>query len=148
MILVAETDPSAAAEPQATRRTARHVFRREGEYWTIEYGDGLCRLRDCAGLRQIAELLARPGQPVAATELLDRHGRPRASDALPRGTTAARATSDSERARVSVTRAIRTALLRLGTHLPHLVEHFNATIHTGTQCAYRPDPRLGATWEQ
>ena len=57
-----------------------------------------------------------------------------------------RAASNSERARVSVTRAVRQAILRLGAHHPELGEHLDRTIRTGTYCAYTPDPRARAAW--
>jgi AAA ATPase domain len=52
-----------------------------------------------------------------------------------------RAASPSERARVSVTRAIRAALARIREHSPTLGEHLERTIRTGTFCSYVPDPR-------
>jgi tetratricopeptide (TPR) repeat protein len=57
-----------------------------------------------------------------------------------------RAASNSERARVSVTRAVRQAILRVGAHHPELGEHLERTIRTGTYCAYTPDPRAPAAW--
>ena len=57
-----------------------------------------------------------------------------------------RAASASERARVSVTRAVRQAMTRIGEHHPQLGEHLNRTIRTGTYCAYFPDPRAPAAW--
>ena len=51
-----------------------------------------------------------------------------------------RAASNSERARVSVTRAVRQAIPRIGAHHPELGEHLHRTIRTGTYCAYVPDP--------
>ena len=55
-----------------------------------------------------------------------------------------RAASTSERARVSVTRAIRQAIARVGEHHPRLREHLEQTIRTGTYCAYVPDARRPA----
>ena len=52
-----------------------------------------------------------------------------------------RAASASERARVSVTRAVRQAIARIGEHHPELGEHLDRTIRTGTYCAYVPDTR-------
>src|SRR5258708_23509548 len=46
------------------------LFRREGEYWTIAYDGTIIRLRDSKGLRYLAYLLGRPGQPVAAGDLM------------------------------------------------------------------------------
>jgi tetratricopeptide (TPR) repeat protein len=57
-----------------------------------------------------------------------------------------RAASASERARVSVTRAIRQAMARIGEHHPELGGHLGRTIRTGTYCAYVPDPRIPAAW--
>jgi tetratricopeptide (TPR) repeat protein len=57
-----------------------------------------------------------------------------------------RAASASERARASVTRAVRQAMTRLAEHHPQLGEHLSRTIRTGTYCAYVPDPRAPAGW--
>jgi len=57
-----------------------------------------------------------------------------------------RAASTSERARVSVTRAVRQGIVRIGEHHPELGEHLDRTIRTGTYCAYAPDPRVPAAW--
>jgi hypothetical protein len=54
--------------------------------------------------------------------------------------------SPSERARVSVTRAIRSALARIDEHSSALGDHFERTIRTGTFCSYRPDPRAPIDW--
>jgi hypothetical protein len=56
------------------------------------------------------------------------------------------AASASERARASVTRAIRQAMARIGEHHPQLGEHLRPTIRTGTYCGYHPDPRSPAGW--
>lgn len=119
------------------------VFRLEGEYWTIAYNGVVCRLRDTAGLSYIAHLLRRPGEKVAAAEL----GR-MARTSMASGGVQGRliATDDSELARVKTTRAIRTAMQRIGTHNAPLIEHLRATINTGTFCSYMPDPRLLVAW--
>ncbi|MGH2801008.1 MAG: hypothetical protein ACRDM0_25715, partial [Thermoleophilaceae bacterium] len=52
-----------------------------------------------------------------------------------------RAAAATERARISVTRAIRGALDRIGSQSPSLGRHLGATIRTGTYCSYMPDPR-------
>ena len=57
------------------------------------------------------------------------------------------AASASERARGSVTRAIRYALARIGEHHPALADHLVRTVRTGTYCAYEPDPRMPLTWQ-
>ena len=57
-----------------------------------------------------------------------------------------RAASTSERARVSVTRAVRQAIVRVGEYDPALGEHLERTIRTGTYCAYVPEPGAPAVW--
>ncbi|HEU5059323.1 MAG TPA: hypothetical protein VFU21_22475, partial [Kofleriaceae bacterium] len=57
-----------------------------------------------------------------------------------------RAGSASERARVSVTRAVRQALARIREHHPPLADHLERALRTGTHCAYLPDPRVPVTW--
>ena len=57
-----------------------------------------------------------------------------------------RAASTSERARGSVTRAVRQGIVRVGEHHPELREHLDRTIRTGTYCAYVPDPHAPAAW--
>ena len=57
-----------------------------------------------------------------------------------------RAGSASERARASVTRAIRQALMRIHEHDPLLGKHLEHAVRTGTFCAYMPDPRVPSTW--
>jgi hypothetical protein len=54
--------------------------------------------------------------------------------------------SAAERARISVGRAIRSAVDRVSTESPDLGAHLNATIRTGTFCAYMPDPRAPIHW--
>ena len=57
-----------------------------------------------------------------------------------------RAGSASERARASVTRAIRQAMTRIREHDEPLGKHLDHAIHTGTYCAYMPDPRVPSSW--
>ncbi len=54
--------------------------------------------------------------------------------------------SASERARASVTRAVRQAMTRIREHHPRLGEHLERAIRTGTYCAYLPDPRVPTAW--
>jgi class 3 adenylate cyclase len=57
-----------------------------------------------------------------------------------------RAASDSERARVSVTKAVRSAVRRLEDQHPELGRHLSLAVRTGTFCAYDPDPRARVSW--
>jgi len=45
------------------------TFRRDGEVWTITWHGREVRLRDSKGLRDLAVLLARPGQEIAVHQL-------------------------------------------------------------------------------
>lgn len=58
-----------------------------------------------------------------------------------------RAGSAAERARASVTRAIRQAMGRIRAHHPPLAAHLERAIRTGTYCAYLPDPRVPVAWK-
>jgi tetratricopeptide (TPR) repeat protein len=57
------------------------------------------------------------------------------------------AASAAERARVSVTRAIRAAMARIREQNIALADHLDATIRTGTFCSYNPDPRAPIDWQ-
>jgi hypothetical protein len=54
--------------------------------------------------------------------------------------------SDAERARVNVTRAIRTAVKRVAEHDADIGLELEATVHTGTFCRHEPDPRRPVEW--
>jgi tetratricopeptide (TPR) repeat protein len=58
-----------------------------------------------------------------------------------------RAGSVSERARASVTRAVRQAMARIREHNSSLGEHLDRAIRTGTYCAYLPDSRVRGDWQ-
>jgi tetratricopeptide (TPR) repeat protein len=57
-----------------------------------------------------------------------------------------RAGSASERARASVTQAVRHAMARITEHHPDLGEHLARTVRTGTYCVYLPDTRVPVAW--
>jgi len=57
-----------------------------------------------------------------------------------------RAGSASERARVSVTRAVRQALARVREHHAPLADHLERVLRTGAHCSYAPDPRVPVSW--
>jgi hypothetical protein len=58
-----------------------------------------------------------------------------------------KAASNAERARVSVTKALRGTIKRLGEHDAVLGRELEATIRTGTFCVYEPDPRRPLRWQ-
>ena len=58
-----------------------------------------------------------------------------------------RAASDSERARVAVTKAIKFALEKISERHPELGAHLATHVRRGYACAYDPDPRDAMAWE-
>jgi AAA ATPase domain len=58
-----------------------------------------------------------------------------------------REASAAERARLSVTRAMRSAIGRIAEQHATLGHHLDATVRTGTFCSYQPDPRVPTAWE-
>jgi non-specific serine/threonine protein kinase len=57
-----------------------------------------------------------------------------------------RAASDIERARVSVTRAIRSAVRKIACYDTELGRHLTTAIKTGTFCSYREEPSPLIIW--
>jgi tetratricopeptide (TPR) repeat protein len=60
-------------EPPHPPATAAALVR-ERDLWRIEFAGTTARVRDSKGMRDIARLLARPGDPVAAVELVTADG--------------------------------------------------------------------------
>ena len=202
-----EPTSSAAGPPVRLSPAARNLFRREGEYWTIEFEGESFRLRHSKGLRYLSVLLREPGREFHSLDLVTSERgadsdeaavRDRLGDAGPALDSEAKAAyrrriaelaedveeartagdaeraarareemefiedelrsalglsgrdrpagSAAERARVNVTRAIRSALDRIREHSPALGRHFQATVRTGIFCSYEPDPRLPGSW--
>ena len=98
-------------------------------------------------LREELEELDQPGNEDRADELkseIDFLAREFAR-AIGLGGRDRRAGSAAERARLSVTRAIRTALEKISEQNPSLGELLNGSIKTGTFCSYRP--RTPMSWQ-
>ena len=55
--------------------------------------------------------------------------------------------SVAERARLNVMRAVKSGIERISVADAGLGAHLKATVHTGTVCAYTPDPRALVAWE-
>jgi hypothetical protein len=53
----------------------------------------------------------------------------------------------AERARVNVTRAVKTAIRRLSVQDVSIGAELRATVQTGRYCSYRPDPRRPIDWK-
>ena len=111
--------------------TAREAYRRRLREVEEDIEDAT-RLGD---LERVA--LARADRDFLVAEL---------SRAFGLGGRGRRAAATSERARASVTRALRYALARIREHHPELADHLDVTVRTGTYCAYEPDPRVPITW--
>src|SRR5262245_41980246 len=92
-------DRAASGPAGADAPGAAHVFRREGEYWTIAYVGATVPMRDAIGLRYIAYLLAHQRERFAAANLA----------AAVKGIGA----GDAERARSAVSKRIRSGLRRI-----------------------------------
>jgi non-specific serine/threonine protein kinase len=58
-----------------------------------------------------------------------------------------RSASAVERARLSVTKAVRASLARIEASHPALAYHLRAGIRTGTYCSYRSDPANPVAWQ-
>ena len=54
--------------------------------------------------------------------------------------------SPAERARQSVTHAIRGVIRKISAHSPALGHYLDATVRTGTYCRHSPDPRMPIDW--
>lgn len=92
---------------------------------------------------QALEDASRVAQATAERDFLSRE----LSRAIGLGGRDRRAGSVAERARASVTRAIRHAMGRIRAHHPLLAAHLERTIRTGTYCRYLPDPRIRVAWK-
>lgn len=138
----------------ATARRERHgrlagpVAQRE-QRREIDHGRRPLHISDGRGVRLLALLLARPGEQIHSLDLVA------AVDGMsPAPPGAARAVgigdresgSQAERARVNVTRAIRSALKRIAGHDAELGAELEAAVRTGALCAYDPDPRRPRRW--
>lgn len=125
-----------------------NLFRIEGEYWTIAFDGQVCRLRDSKGLRYLAHLLAHPATRVAAGDLVAATRSPLLDE--PNACADEGHEDDAskrERARVRVSKGIKTALQRIGHANPALAQHLEVTVKRGYLCSYNPDPRVRIAWE-
>jgi hypothetical protein len=119
---------------QQSQADRANVFRREGHYWTLSYGEMLVRLKDSKGLRDIARLIERPGVRLHVSELASSSGAADSSSA-----------QRIERARVAVTMRIRSALGRIGKEHHALGRHLSHSIETGRFCSYEPESPINWT---
>lgn len=138
-------------------RPRRQVFRQEGEYWTVAFEGTVVRLRDVKGLHYLAALLRRPGESLHVSVVLAAAGRRPGALRNPTGgqpkrrarsrhQAASVPSDDTERARLTVTKGIKSAIDRIAKSHAVLAQHLAATIKRGYFCSYTPDPRLPIVW--
>jgi hypothetical protein len=111
------------------------LLRREGEYWTIAHAGHLIRIRHSKGLGYLERLLREPGRRFLASELSGPPPRPR------------RAAAVSDRERVAVTKAIRSAIRRVAQYDQVLGDLLEQSVRTGAACRYVPVAGGPRTWE-
>lgn len=104
-------------------------FRQEGDGWALEYEGRIVRLHDSVGMRYLARLLAHPGQPFSAVELIGD------------------GPLDTERARHRVIGAVRSAIERIADSHPTLGDHLRRTVRVGARSSYVPDARAPVVWD-
>jgi hypothetical protein len=116
------------------------IFRRAGDTWTIAFQGEAVRLPDSQGLRYLAALLGHPWERIPV----------RALHATAQSMTRSRRRQpiSAERARLAVTKAIKTALARIAIVHPTLARHLGATVRRGHFCCYIPDPRYPVAWQR
>lgn len=145
-LVAAETAGDARADRHAAASMPRSVFGDAGELLDpaakAAYRRRLTEIDDDLEQARATGDTERAAQADAERDFLIRE----LARAFGLGGVPRRAASASERARASVTRAVRQAMARIGEHHPELGEHLGRTIRTGTYCAYLPDPRAPAGW--
>lgn len=135
--------PGVSREPPLR---SENVFRKEGEYWTIAYSGTILRMRDTKGLRYLARLLLHPGERLPARELIEEQGA-RVESTLPANTQHPN-TLSSERARLAVTKRIKTVIRRIEEQYPALGYKLRVGVKTGAHCVYLPDPERPIVWTE
>ncbi|MGH2752849.1 MAG: transcriptional regulator, partial [Actinomycetota bacterium] len=107
------------------------------------YKDRLADLRDDL---EEAQAWADEGRAARAREEIELIAAELAS-AVGLGGRDRKTASTAEKARLNVTRSIRSALERIAENSSALGDHLSATVRTGTFCAYLPDPHHPIRWE-
>ncbi|HEX6813498.1 MAG TPA: hypothetical protein VF384_17900 [Planctomycetota bacterium] len=113
--------------------------------------DAAARQQYARRLRELEEELddareaADPGRVEAARSEMDALGQQLAA-AVGLGGRGRRSGGAAERARQSVTKAIRSVLKRLAEEHPPLGEHLQACVRTGTACVFTPDRGRSVVW--
>ena len=124
--------PHPAYAGEAPPRSAVATCDRTGGQWRLRYGRRTVLAPDSVGMSHLAVLLAHPGRPVAAADLVAgvRAVRVRgAGGADP---------LDRERARLAAGKAIRRAIAAITRLDPRVGAHLEECVRPGTRCAYLP----------
>ena len=132
------------APPTAAPAEAANVFRLEGEYWTIAYDGAVVRLKNSKGLCYLAHLLRDANKRVAACDLVAA-----TETAAPQALTTPSPHAlpvYAERARLAVTKRIKSAIAKIDSHNPALGYHLRHAVKTGSACSYLPDPTQPTIW--
>ena len=125
-LAVGDSDGGALLDPEAKAAYAQRLEDLRAE---VEEAESFNDPERVAHAREEMEFLA--AELAAATGL---GGRDR------------KAASNAERARVSVTKAIRTTIKRVEEHDRVVARELQATVRTGTFCVFEPDPRRPVAW--
>lgn len=125
------------AAPGAGREA---VLERSGDLWRVGCEPAVTLVKDTKGMSHLATLLAAPGVAFAALDLVE------ASAAGHREPRAGGGAADAERARLNVTRAVRSAIARIAAHDDALGEELDAAVHTGAVARYEPAGPGATSW--
>lgn len=115
------------------------VLRRDGTVWVVGPAHATLHLSGIRGMRYLAYLLARPGEPVwagdlaALTEAGQHDGGRRGAD-------------ESARVRSAVTKRLRDAIARIASQWPEIGSHLSTAVSTGMMCRYDPSPTRPIEW--
>ena len=138
-----------------------HLFRKEGEYWTISFEGSILRIRDTMGMHYINRLITNPGMEFSAPDLATGASkaslkyRRRKKSKFSNGNGRAKGDRrDSEghedaareRARLMVTKRIKDVIGKIRVTHPNLARHLATRIRTGHTCIYVTDDEHPTSW--
>ncbi len=150
-VFVAKTPSAETGESGEQPEPEPNLFRRERDFWTVNYDGKVSRIKNMRGLGYLAHLLQNPGSEFHAVDLIANAdlGRTDGGEFSDRSTDTKdrRAASTSEKAGLSVTRAIRAAIQRIADSHPALGRYLSGAVKTGRYCSYRPDSGNAIRWK-
>jgi hypothetical protein len=125
--------PGGGAAATASQPSSRAVLERTGEVWRVGREPAVTLVRDSKGMRYLARLLGAPGAEFSALELAG-------------AATAAESPAAAERARLNVTRALRSAVAKIAAHDDALGRELGRSIFTGASARYEPLGPAATQW--